>query len=36
MAARADVSGIGPDKLEPYGDELLALLAAARPGGPSR
>ncbi len=36
MAARADVSGIGPDKLEPYGDELLALLAAARPSGPSR
>ncbi|MGP8207850.1 MAG: ATP-dependent DNA helicase UvrD2 [Acidimicrobiales bacterium] len=36
MAALADVSGIGPGKLESYGDELLALIAAARQGGPPR
>ena len=34
MAALARVSGIGPGKLESYGDELLALIAAARQGGP--
>jgi DNA helicase-2/ATP-dependent DNA helicase PcrA len=33
MAALAQVSGIGPGKLESYGDELLALIAAARQGG---
>jgi DNA helicase-2/ATP-dependent DNA helicase PcrA len=33
MAALASVSGIGPGKLEAYGDELLALFAAARQGG---
>jgi len=33
MAALAKVDGIGPAKLESYGDELLALLAAARDGG---
>jgi DNA helicase-2/ATP-dependent DNA helicase PcrA len=33
MAALAKVSGIGPGKLESYGDELLALIAAARQGG---
>ena len=33
MAALANVSGIGPGKLEAYGDELLALFAAARQGG---
>ncbi len=32
MAALARVSGIGPGKLESYGDELLALIAAARRG----
>ena len=32
MAALAKVSGIGPGKLESYGDELLALIAAARRG----
>ncbi|MGA3218998.1 MAG: ATP-dependent DNA helicase UvrD2 [Acidimicrobiales bacterium] len=36
MAALANVSGIGPGKLESYGDELLALIAAARHGGPAR
>ena len=30
MAALARVNGIGPAKLESYGDELLALIAAAR------
>ena len=33
MAALANVSGIGPGKLESYGDELLALIAAARQRG---
>jgi DNA helicase II / ATP-dependent DNA helicase PcrA len=33
MAALAKVKGIGPAKLEAYGDELLALLDAAREGG---
>jgi len=33
MAALANVSGIGPGKLESYGDEWLALIAAARQGG---
>ena len=33
MAALAKVNGIGPAKLESYGDELLALIAAARDGG---
>jgi DNA helicase-2/ATP-dependent DNA helicase PcrA len=33
MAALAKVNGIGPAKLESYGDELLDLLAAARDGG---
>jgi DNA helicase-2/ATP-dependent DNA helicase PcrA len=32
MAGLANVSGIGPGKLESYGDELLALIAAARRG----
>jgi DNA helicase-2/ATP-dependent DNA helicase PcrA len=32
MAALAKVKGIGPAKLEAYGDELLALLGAAREG----
>ncbi len=32
MAALATVSGIGPGKLESYGEELLALIAAARRG----
>ncbi len=32
MAALAKVKGIGPAKLESYGDELLALIAAARDG----
>lgn len=32
MAALARVSGIGPGKVESYGDELLALIAAARRG----
>jgi superfamily II DNA helicase RecQ len=30
MTALANVVGIGPGKLESYGDELLALIAAAR------
>ena len=30
MAALAQINGIGAAKLESYGDELLALLAAAR------
>jgi DNA helicase-2/ATP-dependent DNA helicase PcrA len=30
MAELANVNGIGPGKLESYGDELLALIAAAR------
>jgi len=30
LAALAKVNGIGPAKLESYGDELLALIAAAR------
>jgi superfamily II DNA helicase RecQ len=30
MAALARVAGIGPGKLEAYGDELLVLIAAAR------
>jgi superfamily II DNA helicase RecQ len=30
LAALARVNGIGPAKLESYGDELLALIAAAR------
>ena len=33
MAALAKVNGIGPAKLESYGDELLALIAVAREGG---
>jgi superfamily II DNA helicase RecQ len=33
MTALAKVNGIGPAKLESYGDELLALIAAARDGG---
>ena len=33
MAALATVPGIGPAKLEAYGDELLAVLAGARDGG---
>jgi DNA helicase II / ATP-dependent DNA helicase PcrA len=32
MAALAKVNGIGPAKLEAYGDELLALIATARDG----
>jgi DNA helicase-2/ATP-dependent DNA helicase PcrA len=32
MAELANVNGIGPGKLESYGDELLALIAAARQG----
>jgi DNA helicase-2/ATP-dependent DNA helicase PcrA len=32
MAALAQVNGIGPSKLESYGEELLALVAAAREG----
>jgi DNA helicase-2/ATP-dependent DNA helicase PcrA len=32
MAALSQVNGIGPFKLESYGDELLALVAAARDG----
>ncbi|HTW97656.1 MAG TPA: ATP-dependent DNA helicase UvrD2 [Acidimicrobiales bacterium] len=32
MAALAGVTGIGPGKLEAYGEELLALLIAAREG----
>ena len=30
MAALANISGIGPAKLESYGDELLAVIATAR------
>jgi DNA helicase-2/ATP-dependent DNA helicase PcrA len=33
MAALAKVNGIGPAKLESYGDELLALITVARDGG---
>jgi hypothetical protein len=33
MASLAKVNGIGPAKLESYGDELLALITAARDGG---
>ncbi len=33
MTALAKVKGIGPAKLEAYGDELLTLLGAAREGG---
>jgi len=33
MAALAGVNGIGPAKLESYGEELLALLTSARDGG---
>lgn len=33
LAALAKVNGIGPAKLESYGDELLALIATARDGG---
>jgi DNA helicase-2/ATP-dependent DNA helicase PcrA len=33
MAALAKVNGIGPVKLDSYGDELLALIAAAKDGG---
>jgi len=33
MAALARVNGIGPSKLESYGEELLALIGAARDGG---
>jgi DNA helicase II / ATP-dependent DNA helicase PcrA len=33
MAALAKVKGIGPAKLESYGDELLALIAAVRDDG---
>jgi ATP-dependent DNA helicase RecQ len=29
-----DIPGIGDKKLEHYGDELLALIAAAKPSGP--
>jgi hypothetical protein len=32
MATLAQVNGIGPAKLESYGDELLAIVAAAREG----
>jgi DNA helicase-2/ATP-dependent DNA helicase PcrA len=33
MSALARVSGIGPAKLEAYGDELLAIIASARDAG---
>jgi DNA helicase-2/ATP-dependent DNA helicase PcrA len=33
MAALARIDGIGPAKLESYGDELLAIVAAAREAG---
>ena len=36
MAALAQVNGIGPFKLESYGDELLAVIADSWPEGASK